>query len=170
MSCGVGHTAAAPIWPLAWELPYAMDVALKRQKIKRERERNKRKEREGGREEGRKEGRKEINLWIHRLSKVDCVGHGTPVFSLQSDLNLKHRLFGVPIVAQWLTNLTRNHDVAGSIPGLAQWVGDPVLPWAEVWVADVAQIQCCCGPGIGWQLQLGLDPWPGNLHMPRVRP
>ena len=45
MSCGVGHrygldlallwlwrklAAAAPIQPLAWELPYAVDVALKR--------------------------------------------------------------------------------------------------------------------------------------------
>ena len=35
---------------------------------------------------------------------------------------------GVPVVAQWLTNPTRNHAVVGSIPGLAQWLKDLALP------------------------------------------
>ena len=35
---------------------------------------------------------------------------------------------GVPVLAQWLTNPTRNHEVAGSLPALAQWVNNLVLP------------------------------------------
>ena len=41
--------------------------------------------------------------------------------------NFENKL-GVPVVAQWLTNLTRNHEVAGSVPALAQWLNHPVLP------------------------------------------
>ena len=35
-------------------------------------------------------------------------------------ITLKPSGLGVPIVAQWLTIPTRNHEVAGLIPGLAQ--------------------------------------------------
>ena len=53
--------------------------------------------------------------------------YGTIASNVVSTLLSKNAIMGVPVMAQWLTNLTRNHDVEGSIPGLAQWVKDPAL-------------------------------------------
>ena len=49
-----------------------------------------------------------------------------PKWALQGQF--KKQKQGVPNVTQWLTNLTGNHEVAGSISALAQWVKDLALP------------------------------------------
>ena len=46
----------------------------------------------------------------------------------QTLIDEEYAKHGVPVVAQWLTNPTRNHEVVGSVPALAQWVKDPALP------------------------------------------
>ena len=43
-------------------------------------------------------------------------------------------------MAWQVKNPTSIQENAGLIPGLAQWVKDPV---------EVAQIHCCCGCGMG---------------------
>ena len=44
----------------------------------------------------------------------------------------KNNVLKVPVVAQWLTNPTKNREVACSTPGLAPWVKDMALPGAVV--------------------------------------
>ena len=51
---------------------------------------------------------------------------------------------GVPIVAQRVKNPTSIHEDVGWICGLAQWIKDPVLPWAVLYVTDVAWLLSYC--------------------------
>ena len=60
------------------------------------------------------------------LSASDTLSLQISIFDLQ--VLLKPVSQGVPILAQLLMSPTRNHEVVSSIPGLAQWVKDLVLP------------------------------------------
>ena len=61
-------------------------------------------------------------------------------------------------MTQHITNQTSIHEDAGSITGLIQWVKNLTLLSAVVQVADPVWIPCCCGCGVGQQLQLQFDP------------
>ena len=45
---------------------------------------------------------------------------------------LEKNRYEVPIVVQWVKNLTGIHGNVGLIPCLDQWIKDPALPQAEV--------------------------------------
>ena len=64
--------------------------------------------------------------WNESLLSWDL--QGRLCFDAISIIKAKRIFHGVPVVAQWLMNPTRNHEVVGSIRGLAQWVGNLALP------------------------------------------
>ena len=57
-------------------------------------------------------------------------------------------------MAQQVRNPSSIHEDADLIPGLTQWVKNLTLLQAAEQVADGARIWCCCGCGVGRQLQL----------------
>ena len=69
---------------------------------------------------------------LPRLNQEEIEKMNGPFTRTEIETVIKKLPTGVPVVEQWLTNPTRNHEVVGSIPGLAQWVKDPALPRAVV--------------------------------------
>ena len=65
---------------------------------------------------------------LPRLNQDEIEKVNGPITRTEIETVIKKLPTGVPVVAQWLTNLTRNHEVAGLVPALAQWVNDLALP------------------------------------------
>ena len=79
---------------------------------------------------------KEGYKWLHGYP---CLSTSWEIFVLQ--LPSKTFTFRSSPCGASETNLTRNHEVAGLIPGLAQWVKDPTWLWLWCRSAAVALIK-----------------------------
>ena len=64
---------------------------------------------------------------------------------------IKNSPFSIVSIRMWIEDVHL-------IPGLAQWFKEPILSRAVAQFTDVAQIQHCCGCGVGLKLQLRFNP------------
>ena len=78
-------------------------------------------------ERGPEQSRQTLRAWPKR-SPGQASTRRQDYWVLSAQLSQMKRSLGVPVVAQWFTNPTRNHEVAGSIPAVALWVNDLALP------------------------------------------
>ena len=67
--------------------------------------------------------------WFPKKLKIELPHDpAIPLLGIYPEKNIIQKdTCGVSVVAQWLANLSRNHEVAGLIPALAQWVKDLAL-------------------------------------------